>query len=194
MYTNVCIVYSNYTVQAVEHIQPYQEALAASKRVHSWLPSFAEQARHPRAVVSSAPPLALDFAAQVAEVYPVRNPKTTTREVPELHFAQTELKTFPSYLSTEIHLHRDEKPVLFSFWPVDGGRITMYPSESQLHYSSLLCAALFPWTEYRNEEHKHAAYRNMFICKSPSSRTYFFSLFRNIKTNKIYKIISCQLI
>lgn len=77
----------------------YLEAPAVNKTVHSWLQASAEQALHPRAVVASAPPLELGFAAAGEEVCPVRIPRTTTRAVPEFHFARTELKTFPSCLS-----------------------------------------------------------------------------------------------
>lgn len=79
-------------------VQYYQEAPAVSRKVHSWLRASAEQAHHPRAAVASAPPWGPDFAAAAAEVCPVRNLETS-RVVPELHFARTELKTFPSYLS-----------------------------------------------------------------------------------------------
>lgn len=83
---------------------------AISKKVHSWLRAFAEEALHPRAVVASAPLERPDSAAEEAEAFPVRN-QAMNRAVPEHHFARTKLKTFPSYLSRTIHLKEKKTPV-----------------------------------------------------------------------------------
>lgn len=94
------------------------------------------QAPHPRVAVASAPAWRLDSAAEAAEVSPVQNPETTSRAVPEFHFARTELKTFPSYLPRIIHLYEKEKPVSSSLWPVFS-EFVVHREPIRLNYSTL---------------------------------------------------------